>query len=125
MKVAHCVESPGHPDLPTQPLKIVVVNTIERPETPEETQKRLALAEEEKKKAGKKAPAGILNVEGGREGETDDGGDGDEVGEGGDSGQPDARDGAAEVLEVGDIADPVHQRPECSRRNGIINSHWR
>lgn len=42
------------------PLKIDVVNTIERDETPEEAQKRIAQAEEEKKKAGKKAPPSIV-----------------------------------------------------------------
>jgi len=34
----------------------MVVNTFERPETEEEKQKRLAQAEDEKKKTGKKAP---------------------------------------------------------------------
>lgn len=42
------------------PLNITVVKTIERDETPEEAQKRIAQAEEEKKKTGKKAPPGTF-----------------------------------------------------------------
>lgn len=51
-------ELKSKPPIELPPLNIEVVKMMERDETPEETQKRLALAEEEKKKAGKKRPAG-------------------------------------------------------------------
>jgi len=47
-------------DSKARPMNIEVVRSIERDETPEETQKRIAAEEEAKKKAGKKAPPRIF-----------------------------------------------------------------
>ena len=46
-------------DSKASPIKIMVVNTIERDEAPEEKLKRLEKAEEEKKAKGKKPPPSI------------------------------------------------------------------
>lgn len=53
------IASPAHAaESQPRPFKIEVVVTNERDETPEEVQKRIAQAEEDKKKTGKKPPAG-------------------------------------------------------------------